>query len=307
MFAPPAYEVDLDSQVARAGLPVIERLAEDLGGFAISIELTDACANVIGRVVGAQGRTATVDRSSASVAAPITDPRRDVPVGAVRVTCAIPDGRELMLAYAQLAARTIAERMVDGAAIADRVLLEQFLRVRRSARGPVFAVSNNELLTNAAAARLVKWGDHPRIWSWAMNAMKSHDATTRELPLGAQTVTARCEMVRTGSVIAGVLVYVEERSLSSAIPGVQRARSTGRPTFGWESLRPAELGIAELVAEGLTNREIAARIFLSPHTVDSHLRHIYRKLSINTRIELTRLVLEHGTTGIDASAEALAG
>jgi len=71
------------------------------------------------------------------VAAPITDPRRDVQVGAVGVTCASPGA--LMLPYAQLAARTIAERMVDGAAVADRELLEQFLRARRRARGPIVA------------------------------------------------------------------------------------------------------------------------------------------------------------------------
>ena len=211
-----------------------------------------------------------------------------------------------MFAYAQLAARTIAERMVDSAAVGDRVLLEQFLRARRHARGPVLAVNSNELLTNAAAARLVKPNDHARIWNWAMNVDESNDSA-RELQLGAQTFTPRCEMLRSGRVLVGALVYVEERRSPSATPAGRRARSTGRPTFGWESLRPAELGIAELVAEGLTNREIGARIFLSPHTVDSHLRHIYRKLAINTRIELTRLVLGHGTTCVEGKPEPLAG
>jgi DNA-binding NarL/FixJ family response regulator len=78
-------------------------------------------------------------------------------------------------------------------------------------------------------------------------------------------------------------------------------RSTGRPKVGWESLRSSEFGIADLVAEGLTNREIAARIFVSPHTVDFHLRQIYRKLSITSRIELTRLVLGHATASSGAA------
>ncbi len=67
-----------------------------------------------------------------------------------------------------------------------------------------------------------------------------------------------------------------------------------RSSFGWESLRHSELGIAALVAEGLTNRQIGSRLFLSRHTVDFHLRQIFRKLGISSRVELTRLVVENG-------------
>jgi DNA-binding CsgD family transcriptional regulator len=287
-----ADNVDRENQVARAGLPVIERLAEDLGDLAISIELTDERANVVGRVVGANTLAATLHWSGASVAAPITDPRRDMPVGAVAVTCASPDASALMLPYAQLAARTISERIVDAAAVADRELLEQFLRARRRARGPILAVNSQELLTNAAAAGLVQPDDHARIWSWALGAVESSEPS--ELELGGGTVAASCEPVRVGGKTVGVIVHLEE--LTAAASAGRRGRRAGRPTLGWESLRSSELGIADLVAEGLTNREIAARIFVSPHTVDFHLRQIYRKLSITSRIGLTRLVLEHATT-----------
>ena len=50
-------------------------------------------------------------------------------------------------------------------------------------------------------------------------------------------------------------------------------------------------GVARLVAEGLTNAQVAAELYLSPHTVDFHLRQIYRKLNIRTRVQLTRAVL----------------
>ncbi len=43
----------------------------------------------------------------------------------------------------------------------------------------------------------------------------------------------------------------------------------------------SELAVARLVAEGLTNREVAERLFVSPHTVNSHLRHVFSKLDIN--------------------------
>ena len=62
-----------------------------------------------------------------------------------------------------------------------------------------------------------------------------------------------------------------------------------RPATGWEALTSAEAAVAYLAAEGKTNREIAETLFISPHTVNSHLRHIFDKLGINSRISLTRM------------------
>jgi DNA-binding CsgD family transcriptional regulator len=56
-----------------------------------------------------------------------------------------------------------------------------------------------------------------------------------------------------------------------------------------EKLSPQELQIALQVAEGKTNRDVAAALFLSPKTVEFHLTHVYRKLSIHSRAELVRL------------------
>src|SRR5437016_4440496 len=72
-----------------------------------------------------------------------------------------------------------------------------------------------------------------------------------------------------------------------------------RATFGWPSLTESEGGVADLVADGLTNREVANRLFLSSHTVDAHLRHIYRKLGIHSRVELTRVVAEHDVRPVE--------
>lgn len=66
-----------------------------------------------------------------------------------------------------------------------------------------------------------------------------------------------------------------------------------RPASGWPSLTEAEHRVADVVAEGLTNAQVGDRMFLSRHTVDFHLRQIFRKLGIRSRVELTRLVLEH--------------
>ena len=73
--------------------------------------------------------------------------------------------------------------------------------------------------------------------------------------------------------------------------GVRRRIAAAEPeTHGWSALTAAEVAVARLVAEGLTNREVADRLFLSPHTVNSHLRHVFTKLRINSRVELVRFV-----------------
>ena len=72
--------------------------------------------------------------------------------------------------------------------------------------------------------------------------------------------------------------------------GVRRRIITSkRPATGWEALTSAEAAIAQLASEGKTNREIAETLFISPHTVNSHLRHIFDKLGVNSRVSLTRM------------------
>jgi DNA-binding CsgD family transcriptional regulator len=55
-----------------------------------------------------------------------------------------------------------------------------------------------------------------------------------------------------------------------------------------EGLTPAERRVADLVAEGRTNRQVAATLFLSERTVATHLSHIYAKLGVRSRTELAR-------------------
>jgi predicted ATPase/class 3 adenylate cyclase/DNA-binding CsgD family transcriptional regulator len=62
-----------------------------------------------------------------------------------------------------------------------------------------------------------------------------------------------------------------------------------RPSAGWESLTPAEQSVVRLVCEGLGNKEIAARLFVSPRTVQAHLSHVYTKLGISTRVQLVQI------------------
>jgi predicted ATPase/DNA-binding CsgD family transcriptional regulator len=82
----------------------------------------------------------------------------------------------------------------------------------------------------------------------------------------------------------------EGLSLGEAIDYAGRGRGPrDRPAAGWESLTPIEAQVAGLAAEGLTNPQIAARVFVSRGTVKLHLSNVYRKLEVANRVELARL------------------
>ncbi len=70
-----------------------------------------------------------------------------------------------------------------------------------------------------------------------------------------------------------------------------------RPVTGWDSLTGTEQAVAGLVAQGLNNNHAAARMYISTHTVAHHLRQAFRKLSITSRVELTRIVIEQTADG----------
>ena len=73
----------------------------------------------------------------------------------------------------------------------------------------------------------------------------------------------------------------------------RRVQSLDRPKLGWESLTDAELNVARLAAAGYTNRGIADKLFVSPHTVNTHLRHVFDKLDVRSRVDLTRTAERH--------------
>ncbi|MBB5837037.1 ATP-binding protein [Kribbella italica] len=101
--------------------------------------------------------------------------------------------------------------------------------------------------------------------------------------------------------------YTQLGAMAFAVPvqavlqaaGVRRRRWSAvpaRPESGWEALTPMERKVALLVADGHTNRSAAEELVLSASTVGTHLRNVFSKLDVNSRVQLTRLVLQRFTS-----------
>jgi DNA-binding CsgD family transcriptional regulator len=100
-----------------------------------------------------------------------------------------------------------------------------------------------------------------------------------------------------------------------ATPWAERAqaelRATGETVRRREPaelgrLTPQELQVTRFVAQGLSNREVAAQLFLSPRTIDFHLRNVFSKLGLTSRVELATLSLGTPQTQQASAAAALA-
>jgi DNA-binding CsgD family transcriptional regulator/tetratricopeptide (TPR) repeat protein len=83
-----------------------------------------------------------------------------------------------------------------------------------------------------------------------------------------------------------------ERLRAQGVRLVPRTRRA-RPDVGWAALTPTEVRVAHLVAQGLSNPDIAASLFLSRNTVQTHVSHILAKLEAPSRVEIIRLAAAH--------------
>lgn len=83
-------------------------------------------------------------------------------------------------------------------------------------------------------------------------------------------------------------------SADETIAFAQRGRGARkRPASGWESLTPTEHDVVRQVIDGLSNKDIAARLFISPRTVQTHLTHVYAKLGLDSRVQLVNEAARH--------------
>lgn len=134
-------------------------------------------------------------------------------------------------------------------------------------------------------ARALEW--HARGVEQPFEIARTRLAHGERLRRAGQRIAARAELEPAADAFArlGAAPWLERTRAELAATG-RTLRARREPQA--EELTPSELQVALRVAEGLTNREVAAAIFVSPKTVEHHLSSIYRKLGIRSRTELAR-------------------
>ena len=227
----------------------------------------------------------------ACTAMPVTDPATGRVIGVVDLTCPVAEASPLMLPLVKRAVWELEQRLLQDASLDERVLQDHFLRARRRARGPLALVNERTMLVNSPAAAILQSSDRAMLWDWAARALHADQQGSSEVSLASgRAVEITCEPVLDGARVVGALVRLEPASAPNRVASGRR-RGTSTARYGWPSLTETERTVADLVAEGLTNAQAAAHLFLSPHTIDFHLRQVFRKLDVGSRVELTRLVL----------------
>ncbi|MFF2044059.1 AAA family ATPase [Kitasatospora sp. NPDC058170] len=167
---------------------------------------------------------------------------------------------------------------------------------RRAARNPDFTILaasaahargllDNDLAHLLRAVRLYEGCSRPIARASALEDVGRKLATTRRPEAVPYLDKALVLYTQAG---AERHVARVRRRLRAA--GVRRRPSPAGSAKEWPELTASELRVARLVAQGLTNPQVAEQLSLSPHTVGSHLRRAYTKLDIASRAELARLV-----------------
>jgi DNA-binding CsgD family transcriptional regulator len=330
LHVPYIGDIDPEALLLRASRPVVDQLLNDLGTVSMCVMISDnrgqaldrretnrtlaahleriellpgsdiseqsTGANGIGSAL-AEGKSILVEGSehfcdafagTACAGAPILEPKSGRILGVIDLTCEAPDAHPLMLPMASRLAREIEQRLIDESSLREKLVLQQFLQKQRRVRGPVVFLDTRSMLSNAAASKLVDPADELLLRENAQRIISGGQPGFQEVVLSTgRPVLVRCEKVLEGSNPIGVML--ELRPAQTPRFGV--ADSTIDPAPRWADLTNTERDVVEFVLDSFTNRQIAERMFVSRHTVDYHLRSIFRKLGVSSRVELSRVAL----------------
>jgi DNA-binding CsgD family transcriptional regulator len=167
-----------------------------------------------------------------------------------------------------------------------------------------------------AAARLWCRGLVERDASVLLEASDAYEPGRRQFPAALARLDAGEILIETGRRPEAVphieralqplqdLRAVDTMARAQRLLGVPRSRRSRspRPTTGWESLTATEKKVAALVVEGLSNSEIAARLFVSRRTIESHMTRVLMKLQVRSRVQVVKALLESGPLDVEAGA-----
>ncbi|GAA2212041.1 hypothetical protein GCM10009850_075030 [Nonomuraea monospora] len=226
---------------------------------------------------------------------------RDGPRGAMSLLADLP--RPLLLAIEPAAGPWMARVALSAG---DRAAAESVVAAAEALGG-----ANHEfpaLDAAAAHARGLLDGDREAL---ALAARRAEDVWARasaEEDLGKVLAAAGLRVEAAESLERALNTYDGIGAVRDAARIRRRLRGVGvrhrhwsyaeRPVSGWDSLTETEHTVSLLAADGMTNPQIAEQMFISVHTVAFHLRQVFRKLSIRSRVELARLAAEQTRDGL---------
>jgi DNA-binding CsgD family transcriptional regulator len=196
--------------------------------------------------------------------------------------------------------------------------VEAAVRAGRRRRAEEALAMLEEWALRAPPAALVRLSSARALLSEGANATAHHEAALEQRADALPFDLARAQLLygehlrrerRRVDARAALREALESFERLGAEPWAERARTELRATGeiarkredgAPDRLTPQELQVARLVAEGRSNKEVAAQLFLSPRTIDAHLRSVFSKLGISSRTQLARLPLGSD----DATTEA---
>ncbi|HUF83597.1 MAG TPA: helix-turn-helix transcriptional regulator, partial [Acidimicrobiia bacterium] len=210
-----------------------------------------------------------------------------------------------------------------------RVIGLELVRLRRRCgddQGAAAVADDVELLAHRSSSRSAQaaalqvrglTGDDPAPLVAAVELLRS---TPRVVELSAACEDAAEHLIASGRADEAVALLDEAARQHDAMGatdhlnridsrlrdvGVRRRRATAAgPSHGWASLSPKELEVVDLVAGGLSNPQVAERLYISRRTVETHLSHVFRKLAIANRTQLAAAAVERGVgEGVDPPQE----
>ena len=330
IHAPYDPDVDADGRLRWAAAPGMAAVSADLAGVEVALLLADGRGHVIERwtpasaasamdrigaaagfvcdeaVVGTNSIGAALSTRGPSVvlgpehfadaltavscaSSAVTDPLTGRVLGVVNMTCARRAYSAVMPALIGRIVHETQQRLTGESGVSGTALHAAFLQARRRAKGPIAVLDGRRMFVNSAGASLVHAGDRAVLWEWAEPLLaEASGRGTSLIVLSSGVRRVRCTAVDEADPTAGAVVRLDAGLSPTPVPEPVADAAASR----WAMLTVSERAVAEHVAHGLTNREAASQLFISAHTVDYHLRQIFRKLELRSRVELARVVAD---------------
>lgn len=147
----------------------------------------------------------------------------------------------------------------------------------------------------ADAVRILRGSPRPLLLADALTDLGAVLLTANRADEGVAAVVEAAEIYRRCGAVAGTRA-VGRLLRSHGVRGVRINPTVSRPPTGWDALTPTEVLVVDLISAGHTNRSAAAELGVSPNTVNTHLRAVFRKLDVTSRVQLTIAHREHVAT-----------